>query len=182
MNVGGLASRYAKAIIELELTPAERSAVERELSRFVELYAGSADLRRLLENPSFAREQRKSVLRSLSQKLGFSSTTIKVLSLLVDKDRTRLLPEIAQVLRQYENAQKGIVRAVVTAPDALAEPQKLQLKSALSKVAGSPVDLETRVDATLLGGVVVEMDGTVFDGSVRTRIEKIRESILEEIR
>ncbi len=182
MQIGGLAARYAQAVIDLGLPPAEFTKVQKEISQFAALYAGSAELPNLFDNPSFSVDERKAVLVKLSEKMSLSPTTRNFLSLLVDKDRTRLIPEVAYGLEQHADTTAGVVRAIVKVADELKPAQTKKLTDSLTKLAGRPVRVDTRVDSTVMGGVVVEMDGKVYDGSVRTRLERLRESILEETR
>lgn len=182
MRDNGLSTRYAKAVIELGLAKPALEKVQKEFSQIAELYEKSSELRNVLANPSVTLEERKTIVRQIATKLLLTPTTRNLLLLLCDKDRTQLIPSISDELEAYADAQAGIKRAKVISSGALQPTQLSQLTQALTEVAGGPVRLESAVDERLIGGVVVELEGRVYDGSVRKRLEMIKDSILRETR
>ena len=182
MQVGGLAERYAKALLDIDKGKLSLEALQQEISEFAGLYANSSDFRMLLENPSFSIEERKAVLKVITDKAKASPIARNFLFLLCDKERTRFLPDIAKALERHTDLQSGIVRAKVESATPLSKKQTEALSKALSELKGKPVRVSTGVRSNLMGGVVVEMDGKVYDGSIRKRLETIRESILRETR
>lgn len=182
MQVGGLAERYAKALLEIEKGKLSLDDLQKEISGFAALYLESADFRLLLDNPSFSIEERKAVLQALTMKAKANKITQNFLFLLCDKERTKLLPDIAKALERHTDSRSGVVRAKVKSAVALSKKQTEALSKALSKLKGKPVKVSADVRSGLMGGVVVEMDGKVYDGSIRKRLETIRESILRETR
>jgi F-type H+-transporting ATPase subunit delta len=177
-----LAGRYAKAVIDLDLPKPALEKVQKELTRVAELYAASTDLRIVLANPAVSLEERKGIVRQIATKLLLSPTVRNLLLLLCDKDRSTLIPEIAAAVEAHVDSLAGIKRAKVTSSGALQPTQISQLNTALSAVAGGPVRIETAVDERLIGGIVVELDGKVYDGSVRKRLEMIKDSIVRVTR
>lgn len=181
MQVGGLAERYAKALVKLEIPGLSLVALQQEISTIAGIYTTSDDFRQVLENPSFSIEERKAVIDAVVKRAGASRTTRNALHLLCDKERTGILPDLARALERYTDNQSGIVRAHVKAASALKPAQTAALTKALSEIQSKPVKLTSEVRPELLGGVVVEMDGKVYDGSVRKRLHTIRESILKDV-
>lgn len=180
MRSEGLSERYVNALVGLDLKGLTLKQIQAEISTFALLYRQSSDLRSLLENPFFSREQRKAVVKVLAQRLGVSVVCRNFLNLLIDKKRTSLLPDIAQGLERHIDAQAGVARARVRTVTPLDTLQLNALASALSKLRGQPVKVTTSTDPTLLGGVVVEMDGRVYDGSVKKRLSSIRDLLLQD--
>ena len=174
MILGKLSRRYAKAFFELAKDREEQLA--RELDRYVEVYTGS-ELKKVLDNPGFDIATRKKIALEVAERLELSHVTLNLVSLLVDRDRLDYLPSIATYFRQFLDALKNRVEARVTLPQA-SDPETLQkITEALARVSGKEVILKERIDPEILGGIVIELGGTVYDGSVRTQLESLKENI-----
>jgi F-type H+-transporting ATPase subunit delta len=184
MGQGGLSERYARALYELDLAASGMtlSQVQRELSLFAQLYMECSDLKHLFENPSFSVEERKAVVNEVVTNKKLSKTTKHFLFLMCDNGRTRLLPEVAEHLQRFVDRDAGIVQASVTSAGQLDDKQEKALTEVLAEMRGAPVKVSIQVDSELIGGVVVTMEGKVYDGSVEKQLESIREAILRETR
>ena len=184
MGQDGLSERYARALYELDLAASglTLSQVQKELSLFSRLYMECNDLKHLFDNPSFSIEDRKAVVEQVVAGKKMSKTTKHFLFLMCDNERTRLLPEVAEHLQRFVDRDAGIVQASVTSAGQLDEKQTTALTEALSEMRGAPVKVSVQVDTELIGGVVVAMEGRVYDGSVEKQLESIREAILRETR
>jgi F-type H+-transporting ATPase subunit delta len=179
-KLGGLTERYVKALAQLDLKGQTLNQLQQQLSAFTEAYESSPDLRNVLVNPAFTLQERKAIVTSVLAKQGASSLARAVLLLLCDKNRIRMIPDITVALEQYTDAQAGIVRAYVRSATPMSPTQVTRLTQALTKLKGGPVKVSTKVDSVLIGGVVVEVEGVIYDGSVRRRLVDIRERLLEE--
>jgi F-type H+-transporting ATPase subunit delta len=177
--MGGLAERYVKALVTMDLGDIPLERLRDELSSLADLYTKSRSLRHLFENPAFRQAERRASLDKLVERLALSRLTRNFLMLLTDKKRTRLLPPIARELERYTDAKAGILRARVKVAAPLSPVQQTKLQTVLRELRGRPVHLTTEVHPSLLGGIVVEMEGFVYDGSVHSRLESIREQMLK---
>lgn len=173
MIEGRLSRRYAKALFELALEERREDEVGQEIDRFLTAYSGSS-LPAVLNNPAFSLGSRKNIIIEVSRGLQLSPLAVHFLSLLLERDRLSYLPSVASRYRRLLDEKKGRVEAVVVAPDPLAAATLERMREALGKVSGKEVVLQQESDPGLIGGVVIQLEGKVYDGSVRTQIEKMR--------
>ena len=173
MIEGRLSRRYAKALFELALEERREDEVGQEIDRFLTAYSGSS-LPAVLNNPAFPLGSRKNIIIEVSRGLQLSPLAVHFLSLLLERDRLSYLPSVASRYRRLLDEKKGRVEAVVVAPDPLPAATLERMREALGKVSGKEVVLQQESDPGLIGGVVIQLEGKVYDGSVRTQIEKMR--------
>ena len=138
---------------------------------------GSPELRDALESAHVGRQVKLATLESVVAGSGFLPTTKSFLSLLVEKARMNVLPAILSELRRMVEEHEGVERVEVTVPMAMSAPQKDTLRSVLEKRTGKKILLEESVDPAVLGGMVVRVGSTIYDGSVRTQIQQIRQNL-----
>ena len=176
MIEGSLARRYTKALFQLAREAGQEEAVGREVDEFFTAYEGS-DLRTVLTNPAFDVATRKRVLIQVANHQQLSVLTIHFLSLLLERDRLKHLPGIASYYRRLLNEAKGQVEAKVVSASALAPALFDRVREQLRGLSGKEVVLQQEVDASLLGGMTVELAGKVYDGSIRTQLEKMKQRV-----
>jgi F-type H+-transporting ATPase subunit delta len=177
---GSLARRYAKALLEIGVQQQTYDALGKELDRAAETLRTSPELRHALENPVFPVEKRKLVMDELARRLALSKTLRNFVMLLLDKGRIVALPDIARVYRTLVDEHAGRVRATVTSARPLDPMLETRLKTALEKQSGKVVILEKREDPMIMGGLVTQLGDLVYDGSVRTQLQQLREELLSE--
>jgi F-type H+-transporting ATPase subunit delta len=177
---GSLARRYAKALLEIGVQQQTYDALGKELDRAAETLRTSPELRHALENPLFPVEKRKLVMDELARRLALSKTVRNFVMLLLDKGRIHALPDIARVYRTLVDEHAGRVRATVTSARPLDPMLETRLKTALEKQSGKVVILEKREDPMIMGGLVTQLGDLVYDGSVRTQLQQLREELLSE--
>jgi F-type H+-transporting ATPase subunit delta len=169
-----VARRYAQALHAQAEQSGQVAAVDADIETIRATLAGSDDLRRLLGSPIVARGKKRSILHALfGAQIGKSS--LAFLDLLVDKDREGDLAEIAEAYQAMRDRQQGVVVAQVRTAIELTPAEQSELKAALAGPAGGTVRLETRVEPDLIGGMVVRLGDTVYDGSVRHQLQQLRE-------
>lgn len=177
MSASALTRRYAKALVELA---ADEQAVDRygeELATVAAVFQREELLRLLLDSPTLALEKKAAMVNDLAATLGLSAGMIKFLGLLVDKDRLSYLPQIEATYRRLADDLSGVLRAKITTAVPLDAAQQQAIGASLEKQTGKKVALNVRVDPQLLGGVQAEIGGRLFDGSVRTQLKRIEESL-----
>jgi len=174
---GSLARRYARALLDIGK---EEGQVRRLLSEVEEFYGvieSSAQLREVMESAYMSRQVKRSALDSLLSSTSYLLSTKSFFSLLVEKGRMNVLPAILVELRRMVEEYEGIERAVVTVPVELSAQQKNSLRNVLEKRTGKKILLDESVDPDVLGGMIVRVGSTVYDGSVRTQIQQIRQNL-----
>jgi F-type H+-transporting ATPase subunit delta len=180
MVTGSLARRYAKALLDIGIRQQTYDALGKELERTADLFDKSPDLRATLENPVFPLEKRRLVLEEIARRLGLSKVVRNFIMLLLDKGRINALRDIARVHRSLIDEHAGRVRATVTTARPLDPALEARLKTALERQSGKVVILEKHEDATIMGGLVTQLGDVVYDGSVRSQLEKLREELLAD--
>lgn len=176
MIEGSLARRYSRALFELAKEAGQEEAVGVEIEQFLAAYS-SSELQPVLSNPAFGVDVRKKILSQVMQSQQFSSLTVRFLSLLLERDRLAHLAGIVSCYRRLLNQAKGRVEAKVVSASALDATMIERVRAQLRGISGKEVVLQQEVDASLLGGLLVELEGKVYDGSVRTQLEKMKQRI-----
>jgi len=177
---GSIGRRYAKALLSIGVATQSFDALGRELDRAAETISRSPELKNALENPIFPASKRRLVLEDVARRLALSMPVRNLLLLLLDKGRIAALPDIARAHRELVDEQAGRARAVVTSATPIDPAIEGRLKNALEKQTGRTVLLDKRVDPSLIGGVVAQVGDLVFDGSIKTQLEQLRQELLEE--
>jgi F-type H+-transporting ATPase subunit delta len=171
---------YAGALADVALASGRAETLRQEVRLFAELAAGSADLRNFLDSPAIPRAGKQEVLGKLAGRMGASSELRNFLFVLVDHDRTGLLPEIVREFETTLLERLGVAEASVTSARELSAPQKQKLAGTLESVTGKKIEARYAVDPTLVGGLVVRIGSTVYDGSVRAQLEKMAARLTRE--
>jgi F-type H+-transporting ATPase subunit delta len=180
MVAGSLSRRYARALLEIGIRTESYDALGKELERLMAQLQGAPELKQVLENKVFPLDGRRQVLDEVARRLGLSRTLRNFAVLVLEKGRITALPDIARAYQTLVDQHAGRVRATVTSAGPLDPAFETRLKHALEKQSGKVVLLEKREDPSLIGGVVTQLGDLMFDGSVRTQLERLREELLSE--
>jgi len=176
--VGSIARRYAKALLAIGIDNKQFERFGKELDSFTRLLLSSKELRDVLSDPSKKQSTRRAVVEALIKKMRPSPTIQSALLLLMDRGRMEYVPAIAREYQAMADKHAGRVRATVSSATKLDLGTVTRLKKALEKKTGKQVILEQNVDPDLIGGVVAQVGSLVFDGSIRTSLEQMRQSLL----
>ncbi len=177
MSTSAISKRYAKALVSLGSEQNKVEAYGEELAQVSAIVASEDLLRLLLESPTLAVEKKSAIFADIMDKLGVSAGMRDFFGLLVEKDRMQYLPQIEQKYRQLADELSGTLRARVTAAVALSDAQKKVISKELEKQTGKNVELTVDVDASLIGGLRTEVGGRLFDGSVKTQLKRIEDTL-----
>jgi F-type H+-transporting ATPase subunit delta len=177
MIEGSLSRRYTKALFQLAREASQEEKIGQELEQFYAAYSGSA-LRQVLTNPAFAIGARKKILTEVTGSQQLSALTSHFVALLLDRDRLTYLEGIVGCYRRLLNEVKGRIEARVVSASALEPSMIEQLRARLHGLSGKEVVLQQETDPDLLGGLLVELEGKVYDGSIRTQLEKMKQRIV----
>lgn len=175
-----VARRYASALADVALEQINADKVRADFAGFVEAFYASSDLRNFLESPAIGPEQKRKVIEKLSQKAGWDQSVRNFIYLILDHRRTELLRGINQLLVEEINARLGIAQASVTSAQPLGAAERQQLMSALERRTGKKIEAQFQEDRSLLGGAVVRVGSTIFDGSVREQLNRLLQQLETE--
>jgi len=173
--VSPVARRYASALIGAAGDRIDRAA--QDLDRFTAAFEDSFDLRNVLSNPIFTQTERKKALEATGTKLEISEIVRRFLEILGDKGRMGDLPAIARTVRRLADERAGRLRARVETATPLAPDAVDNLRRALEKRTGKKIELDISVDPSLLGGVRARIGSQVFDGTIRSQLDQLQESL-----
>ena len=172
-------SRYAHAFADV-VTAAklDTAAIEVQLSDFLATWKGSPELREFLENPAIPAVQKVSVLDRLNAKLKLMKELRNLIAVLISNDRIGHVGEVAQAYRRLLQEQLGIRPAEIVTARELDPKEREALVAEIAKLAGSKIEASFTLDGSILGGTVVRIGSTVYDGSVRGRLERLKEALM----
>jgi F-type H+-transporting ATPase subunit delta len=169
-----LAERYAGALVDVALENGQADLIKAELAQFAAMVRDSDELHSFLANPSIARASKHAAIEQLVTRMGASRTLRNYLFVIVDQRRAGLLIEIEQAFSAILDARQGIMQATVTSAAALTPVERAEMDAALVKLTGKRVQAKYATDAALIGGAVVRIGSTIYDGSVRAQLERMR--------
>jgi F-type H+-transporting ATPase subunit delta len=177
---GAVAQRYAAALADVALEKKIGQVAQRDLDSFVQAFASSSDLKNVLESPAVSEETKESVVVKISARMGLDDSVRNFVHLIVRHRRTNLLGEVQSAFQIELNARLGIAEAEVTTARELNAAEKKDLTAALERRTGKKIEAKFSHDDALLGGAVVRVGSTVFDGSVREQLRRLREQLETE--
>jgi F-type H+-transporting ATPase subunit delta len=173
------ASRYARAFADVvtsaKLDPAK---VDKQLADFEGTWQGSTELREVFENPSFLLEKKIAILDKICEKLGAEKVVRNFLAVLISHDRISSVEEILAAYRVEIDRRTGVSEVRVVSARKLEAPERKALQEQIARLAGSKVSAHYEVDDSLLGGAIVRIGSTVYDGSVRGQLDRLKEQLV----
>ncbi len=171
-----VARRYALALATEAARADTVDAVDADLAAIHETAQQSPDLGAALASPVVSREAKRRIVDAVFP--GLSETTRRFVDLLFAKEREAFVTGVAEAYQALRDDQRGIVEATVRVPSEMSAADEAALTSALEARTGKTVRLRTSVDASLLGGIVVRIGDTVYDGSARQQLAQLHERLL----
>lgn len=174
--------RYARAfadvVADLKLNAAE---VLQQLQSLQSLLAGSVELQRVWENPAITAEQKRRILDALAGRLGLAKPVRNFAAVLIDHRRIGQLRDITRLFEHEMNRRMGLEEAEVTSARELGDDERRALEQQIERLTGKRVRARYGIDHALLGGAVVKLGSTVYDGSVRGQLQKMKEALSSEL-
>ena len=171
------ALRWARALLDVALAEADPVRVQQELSAAAELFTGHAGLWKVMTNPAVPAPKKRAIVDDVLPQIGVSRVVQKTLQMLASRDRIALLPEIVDAYSSGLMDHQKVVRANVTSAAPLPGDRVKALERELAGITGRKVVLSAAVDPAILGGLVTQIGSTVWDGSVKRQLEKIRDRL-----
>ena len=176
--MASVASTYARAFADVVLgdrLDAKRALAE--LHAIATLLAESSDLPRVWENPAVPADQKRSLLDAIAQRDGISKQVRNLVAVLIDHRRMHFLDPVIKQLEKELDARLGFAEAEIISSRDLGDAEKREVEAQVEKLTGKKVRARYAQDASLLGGAVVRVGSTIYDGSVKGQLERMKEAI-----
>jgi F-type H+-transporting ATPase subunit delta len=173
--VNTYARAFADVVMAHRLDAARTLAETQQINSLVR---DSKELREVWENPSIPSVQKRGVLDGIVQRGGMSRPVRNFIAVLIDKGRIRLLTEIVMQFAQELNQRLGFAEAEVITARELAASERAALEGDLARVTGKRIRAQYKQDRSILGGAVARVGSTVYDGSVKGQLERIRQQLV----
>ena len=175
-----IAERYAGALSAALSDPDQLDPAAESLAEISELFTEHHDLHSCLSNPAIDVDERQQVMDDVLTKLDVTEPVRRMMHELLRRGRMALLPHIAEAFHSFADERLNRITAQVTTRLPLTAEQELRLRESLSRYCGKTVRMKCSVDESLLGGVVTRLGGEIIDGSLRTRLENIKQALIAE--
>jgi F-type H+-transporting ATPase subunit delta len=176
------AIRYARALLDVAVKEqADLDLIEHELSQFADLFTQYPLLEKVLLNPAVPVPRKRAAVGDLLSQAKFSSIVSKLLTLLADRDRLVLVPDLLKAYSDRLLDFRGVVRAEVTTASALDPKRAAAIQQGLATVTGRTVLLATKIDPAIIGGLVARIGSTVYDASVTRQLARMKERLVESV-
>lgn len=171
--------RYARSLADVAFEEKIEDKVAEDLRMYSEVFGAVPDILEVFHSPAVPRESKEKLLDGLMLQYPVNPITSNFLRILLQHNRIRYFARILDEFLKSMNERKGIVSAKVTAAVVLSQPEVKRIEDRLSKFTGKRVNVESETDEDLLGGIVVQIGSTVFDGSLRTQLDDMKRRITE---
>ena len=178
MSVETIARRYATALADVVTKSNETEIVKHELKTWEHLMIANENLHTVFNNPSIVHVNKEKVLEGLLEKAKPAKTTANFLRVLLRNNRLTDLADINERFASVLEERSGNVLARITSARELSEAEKAELESNLEKLTGKKVKSNFSIDDKIIGGVVTQIGSTVYDGSVKTQLENLKEQLV----
>lgn len=172
-----LAKRYAKALFAVGKEDGSFADYAKTLNEFAELFTGMKEVADALTNPLYPEDVRRKVMEKLVTALGAPPVMVNFCKLLADKRRTAILPDIAEVYQEMVDRDNNLLRGTLVSATDIDPADRTKVKATLEKLTGKQVELTNRIDPAIIGGIVAKVGDLVLDGSIRSQLAGLKESI-----
>ena len=176
----GIAERYAAAVYDLAKEANKIADIESDLETLQQALNDSDDFRNLIHSPIYTRSEQGAAVAALAKKMGLSQIMSDTLGLMASKRRLFVLPALLRTLRETIAEEKGEVTAEVVSAKALTKAQSDKLAKTLKASTGKTVTLQTTVDESLIGGLIVKVGSKMIDTSIRSKLNSLQ-NVMKEV-
>jgi len=178
MNTATIARRYSVALADVVAQTTATDTVKAELASWSKLFDGDNDLQTVFTNPAITHANKIKILDDLLARVKPSQTTANFLKILLQNGRLADLGEINSSFASVLEQRSGIVSAEITSARELPEGERTEFERSLETITGKTVNIKYAIDKDIIGGVVTRIGSTVYDGSVKTKLEKLKEQLV----
>ena len=180
MTPRAAAGRYARALFDVaRKEKLDLAQLQRELAAFADLVDGHEDLKRALSSPAVPPARKRAVVDALLDRDPVSPPLARLLTMLADRDRLILLSDLSDGYRERVMEHEQVVRAEVTTAIELPSDRVTALQQGLARATGREVQLQAHVDPAIIGGAVTRIGSTIYDGSITTQLQKLKEKLAQ---
>jgi F-type H+-transporting ATPase subunit delta len=172
--------QYANALADTALAQGAAPTVVQELGDFSAAYRASAELRNVLLSPAVSKKEKRGVVEKVAARLGAGKIVRNFLFVVIDHQRSHLLPEMFESFKNVLRERQGLAEAEIFSPVPLSDAQRKQITQTLERVTGKTIEAKFSLDPHLLGGAVARVGDTIYDGSLRNRLDSLRERLTAE--
>ena len=177
--MAAIASRYARAFADsIFERKQDAQAASRQIHDMLALLQSSQPLREIWENPSVPAEQKRAVLDAIAKKVAMPQLVRNFFAVIIDHRRVAQLAEIAQQFDAELNRRLGMAEAEVISARELSAGERSQMENKIKAVTGKTIRATYKTDGTLLGGALIKVGSTVYDGSVRGQLQRLKEELI----
>ena len=177
--MAAFAARYARAFADVVLSAKlDTAAIDRQLSDFLATWESSAELRELFANPAVAAQQKIAILDKMNTKLKLQKELRNLLAVLIKNDRILEVEDVAAAYRTELQERRGVRSVEIVTARELNEKTRNGLVAGVGRLAGAQIEAHFTLDKSILGGAVVRIGSTVYDGSVLGRLERLKEALV----
>lgn len=169
-----IAKRYAKALADLSDASRSVDAAKNALGAFADAAASHPDLQKLFSSPVFTPDQRKGVVQEIAVRLGLAKDMTRFLAHLAENGRIRYVREIREAFDELLAERQNRASVRITTAEPLAAGELDSLRKQMESVTGKTVEIDAKVDASLIGGVRAQIGSVVYDGTIRNQLNKMR--------
>jgi F-type H+-transporting ATPase subunit delta len=174
-------SRYASAFQDVVISAKlDAKKIDGQLTDFLATWNGSAELRQFFTNPAIAALQKVAFLDTLNAKLKLQKELRNLIAVLINNGRIGQVSEVAAAWRALVQQQSGVKPAEIVTARELGASERVALAAEVAKLAGAQISASYKIDPAILGGTVVRIGSTVYDGSVRGRLERLKETLMAD--
>ena len=175
----GIAQRYATAVFDLAREAGAIGTLEGDIDALSAALTESADFAAMVRSPLYSRQDQQDAITALAGQMGLSPLTVNTLALMAAKRRLFVLPQLIKALRDLIAQEKGEVTAEITAAAPLTDAQAARLADTLKAKIGRDVKINTTVDESLIGGLVVKVGSRMIDTSVAAKLANLQQAMKE---
>ena len=173
-----IARRYSAALADVVLATGETETVKAELAGWTEIFHNSTDLQTVFSNPAITHINKEKVLEDLIAKVRPAKATANFLRILLQNGRLTEIGEINDRFDAVLQERGGVISAEITSARELPDNERISFQSNLEKLTGKKVNINYAVNKDIIGGVVTRIGSTVYDGSVKTKLENLKEQLV----
>ena len=173
-----IAKRYAKALVELAEEKKSMDKTKADLAGFVEAVDALPALEKLFSSPVFTPENKKAVIKELAGKLGMQATTQRFVEHLAETGRIRYVKDVYEAFLEIVALRLNRASVRLTSAATLSSADLADIKKKLEVLTGKQVDIDAKVDASLIGGAKAQIGSTVYDGSIKNQLTKMRNQLM----
>jgi F-type H+-transporting ATPase subunit delta len=172
--------QYANALADVALAQEAADAAVKQLADFAAAFGVSVELRNFLSSPAVARDAKHGVIEKICTRVGAGKIIRNFLFVIVDHQRSHVLPEIVGAFQEVIRQRQGIAEAEISSAVELSAAQKKRFGQSLERLTGKKIQAKYSLDPALLGGAVVRVGDTIYDGSVRNSLNELRARLVAE--